>query len=194
MGVWAGCESASCSSASQLSGSYHGRCAGTSMWQLKLTRIELQADVLQGLLPPPGLHRLQPPRAPLPHRSLAQVLTSCGLQTGQPQGLRVRQAEAGVWLALELKLMMQEPTRLTDLPGSLARAFWMPSGSQRSAFQASIMAATILSSTPGTSFSRCRLLSAVLPGGGTQQGRMTKQVYGHWALRYWCPAQPCCCH
>ena len=66
-----------------------------------------------------------------------------------------------VWLATELNLMMQEPTHLTDLSGSLARAFWMPSGSQRSAFQASIMAATTLSSTRETFFSRCRLLSAV---------------------------------
>ena len=58
------------------------------MWQLRLTGIELQADVLHGLLPLPGLHRMQLPR-------LSQVLTSCVLQTGQPQGLHVRQAEAG---------------------------------------------------------------------------------------------------
>ena len=37
---------------------------------------------------------MQLPRALLPQMSLAQVLTSCGLQTGQPQGLHVRQAEA----------------------------------------------------------------------------------------------------
>ena len=33
----------------QLSGSCCGRCAGASMWQLRLTGIELQADMLQGV-------------------------------------------------------------------------------------------------------------------------------------------------